>query len=249
MFDEGWALVLVQKVIMPTTEAESWTVTDDNLEPVQPAEEYLAYLSAIERSPTTVRAYAHSLKLWFEFVTGRELAWDQVSVDTVARFVAWLRAPADTVVVLDAGSAVRAPATVGWRGGTSPPRSRQTDREPLDSIGFLPRLARIRLLSVARLAKRSSTKVRAFAPGLLPPLLHYYTLIRPSASHPVLSPSAFGLDVLPFPPFLVGPRHDWFPSSVQEPARRSCPLYAGHRLAKNETTRQAYPRAVHRPQF
>jgi integrase/recombinase XerD len=82
--------VLVQKVIMPTTEAESWTVTDDDLEPVQPAEEYLAHLSAIERSPTTVRAYAHSLKLWFEFVTGRGLAWDQVSVDTVARFVAWL---------------------------------------------------------------------------------------------------------------------------------------------------------------
>jgi SET domain-containing protein len=46
--------------------------------------------------------------------------------------------------------------TVGWRGGTSPPRSRQTGREPLDSSGFLLRLARIRLLSVTRLAKRSS---------------------------------------------------------------------------------------------
>ncbi len=31
---------------------------------------------------------------------------------------------------------------VGWRGGTSPPRSRQTGREPLDSPGFLLRLAR-----------------------------------------------------------------------------------------------------------
>ncbi len=27
---------------------------------------------------------------------------------------------------------------VGWRGGASPPRSRQTGREPLDSSGFLP---------------------------------------------------------------------------------------------------------------
>jgi hypothetical protein len=87
-------------------------------------------------------------------------------------------------------STSRFSAHVGWRGGTSPPRSRQTDREPLDSIGFLPRLARIRLLSVARLAKRSSTKVRAFAPGSLQPLHRYYTLIRPSAPHPVLSPSA-----------------------------------------------------------
>ena len=138
---------------------------------------------------------------------------------------------------------------VGWRGGTSPPRSRQTGREPLDSSGFLLRLARIRLLSVARLAKRTSTKVRAFAPGLLPPLRHYYTLIRPSAPHPVLSPSAFGFGVLPFPPFPVRPRHDWFPSSVQEPARRSCPLYAGHRLASSETRRQAHPKAQARPWF
>jgi len=34
----------------------------------------------------------------------------------------------------------------------------------------------------------------------------------------------------------VGRRHDWFPSSIQEPAPRSCPLYAGHRLAKSEIT-------------
>ena len=36
--------------------------------------------------------------------------------------------------------------------------------------------------------------------------------------------------------FPVRPRHDWFPSSVQEPTPRSCPLYAGHRLAKSEMT-------------
>ena len=34
----------------------------------------------------------------------------------------------------------------------------------------------------------------------------------------------------------VRQRHDWFPSSVQEPTPRSCPLYAGHRLAKSEMT-------------
>jgi hypothetical protein len=31
-----------------------------------------------------------------------------------------------------------------------------------------------------------------------------------------------------------GPRQDWFPSSIQEPTPRSCHLYAGHRLARNE---------------
>ena len=36
-------------------------------------ERYLAYLAAIERSPNTVRAYAISLKLWFEFLAGPRL--------------------------------------------------------------------------------------------------------------------------------------------------------------------------------
>ena len=77
----------MQRVVMPTTEAESWTVLDGELEPVAPAEQYLAYLSAIERSPTTVRAYAHSLKLWFEFLSLRDLAWNDVGIDAVAQFV------------------------------------------------------------------------------------------------------------------------------------------------------------------
>ena len=45
---------------------------------------------------------------------------------------------------------------------------------------------------------------------------------------------ASGLGVLPFPPSPVRPRHDWFPSSAQEPAPRFCPVYAGHRLARSE---------------
>lgn len=102
----------MQKVVMPTTEVESWTVVDEGLEPVAPAEAYLAYLSAIERSPTTVRAYAFSLKLWFEFLAHRELAWDRVGVEAVAQFVSWLRSPADNVVVLDASASRRSPATV-----------------------------------------------------------------------------------------------------------------------------------------
>jgi integrase len=112
MFDAKRSRVFVQKVVMPATGAESWTLVGDDCEPVEPAEAYLAYLCAIERSPTTVRAYAFSLKLWFEFLSIRGLAWDRVDVDSVAQFVAWLRSPADNIIVLDAASAVRAPATV-----------------------------------------------------------------------------------------------------------------------------------------
>ena len=97
---------------MPATGAESWTVLGDDWATVGPVEQYLAYLSAIERSPGTVRAYAFGLKLWSEFLAGRGLDWDKVGVDAVAQFVGWLRAPADNVVVLDAGTARRSAATV-----------------------------------------------------------------------------------------------------------------------------------------
>ena len=78
----------------------------------QPAERYLAYLAAIERSPNTVGAYAVSLKLWFEFLAWAKVGWEEVGIEDVARFVAWLRAPAPNVVVLADAPRVRRPATV-----------------------------------------------------------------------------------------------------------------------------------------
>ena len=65
--------MLVQRVLVPGGGPESWTVLDDTGEVIGPVERYLAYLSAIERSPNTVRAYAISLKLWFEFLAGGRL--------------------------------------------------------------------------------------------------------------------------------------------------------------------------------
>jgi integrase/recombinase XerD len=50
--------MLVQRVLLPATRHESWTVLGDD-GPVQPIERYLAYLTDIERSPNTVKAYAH----------------------------------------------------------------------------------------------------------------------------------------------------------------------------------------------
>jgi len=97
---------------MPVTGAVSWTVLAADGVPVEPVEFYLAYLASLERSPNTQRAYATSLKFWFEFLEGAGREWADVSVDDVARFVSWLRAPADNVVVLDAGTALRSPATV-----------------------------------------------------------------------------------------------------------------------------------------
>jgi integrase/recombinase XerD len=47
--------VLVQRVLMPASGRESWTLLGEDGEVVEPAERYLAYLAAVERSPHTVR--------------------------------------------------------------------------------------------------------------------------------------------------------------------------------------------------
>jgi hypothetical protein len=105
-------VVRVQRVVMPVTGAESWAVVDHDFCPVGPVEDYMSYMTAIERSPNTVRAYASSLKLWFDFLEKKDLEWDHVGVDVVGMFVGWLRAPADNVIVLDASASVRTETTV-----------------------------------------------------------------------------------------------------------------------------------------
>jgi integrase len=104
--------VRVQRLLMPVTGIESWTVLDDDVVMVEPAERFLAHLSAIERSPNTLRAYAHSLALWFEWLGLRKRAWDAAEVEDVSEFVRWLRAPADNVIVLDVSASRRAESTV-----------------------------------------------------------------------------------------------------------------------------------------
>jgi len=83
----------VQRVVMPGSGLESWTVVGDDHVPFEPVERFLAYLASIERSPNTVKAYAHDLKDWFSFLTVQRLDWQAVTLEDVAGFVAWLRLP------------------------------------------------------------------------------------------------------------------------------------------------------------
>lgn len=83
----------VARVISPVSSRESWTVLGDDDAPIAAVERYLAYLTDIERSPNTVKAYAHDLKDWFAFLSKRGLDWPAVRLDDVGEFVAWLRLP------------------------------------------------------------------------------------------------------------------------------------------------------------
>jgi integrase/recombinase XerD len=60
---------------------------------VDPVDRFLAHLAAIDRSPNTVRAYAHDLRDYFQFLDRRGLRWDQVALEDLGRFVSWLRLP------------------------------------------------------------------------------------------------------------------------------------------------------------
>ena len=83
----------VQRVAMPAFGLESWTVLGDDGVPVEPVERYLSYLTDIERSPNTIKAYAHDLKDYWVFLTSRGLDWREVRLEDIGEYVAWLRLP------------------------------------------------------------------------------------------------------------------------------------------------------------
>jgi integrase/recombinase XerD len=47
----------VQRVRSPGSRVDSWTVLGDDGVPVEPVERWLAFLSDVDRSPNTVKAY------------------------------------------------------------------------------------------------------------------------------------------------------------------------------------------------
>ncbi len=155
-----------QRVVMPVTGAESWTVVDQDFRPVDAAERYLAFLSSIERSPNTVRAYAHSLALWFEFLGSRRVDWVGAGVEDVSRFVSWLRAPGENVIVLDCSTARRSEATV--------------NRHLAGVFGFYDFHAR----TGVQLAE-SLVAWRRVPRGSFKPFLHHVTKGRPIPTRPV----------------------------------------------------------------
>src|SRR5215211_3929333 len=88
--DQVEETMLVQRVAMPASLVESWTVLGDDDAPVGPIDRWLAYLTAIGRSPNTVRAYAFDLRDYFTYLAGRGLDWREVRLEDVGEYVAWL---------------------------------------------------------------------------------------------------------------------------------------------------------------
>lgn len=82
-------LVRVQRVVMPSGVESATVVRDGGV--VDCVDRFLAHQTAIERSPNTVRAYAHDLRDFVAFLESRGTAWDAVVLEDLGKFVAWLR--------------------------------------------------------------------------------------------------------------------------------------------------------------
>jgi len=103
---------VARRVRMPSSGVESWTVIGSDGRAVEVIDEFLGWLTGIERSPNTVEAYARDLGLFWSFLDGRRVAWDRVSVVELGEFAAWARRPAENVLVLSEQAAKRSASTV-----------------------------------------------------------------------------------------------------------------------------------------
>lgn len=101
-----------RRVLLPSSGVESWTVVGPDGRPVGLVDEFLGWLTGIERSPNTVAAYARDLGLFWAFLAQRGLVWDRVSVAELGEFAAWARRPAENVVVISEQAARRSASTV-----------------------------------------------------------------------------------------------------------------------------------------
>ena len=108
--------MLVHPVVVPGSGRLSWTVLGEDDTAVVPVDRFLAYLTDIDRSPNTVKAYAHDLKDYWGFLGLRGLDWREARLEDVGAFVAWLQLPPagrdGTVLVLPSAVAQVTVATV-----------------------------------------------------------------------------------------------------------------------------------------
>ncbi|NEU75461.1 tyrosine-type recombinase/integrase [Hassallia byssoidea VB512170] len=102
----------VQRVRLPNTDSVTWTVLGDDYLPIRPIEQFISYLESIERSPNTIRAYAHHLKLYWEFLRDTNRDWTKIKISDLAEFISYLRQPQVGVLSLQPQEARRTETTV-----------------------------------------------------------------------------------------------------------------------------------------
>ena len=83
--------IRVQKARKPGSGRSTWLVLGENYLPIAPIVEFLTFLDMTGSSPNTVRAYAHHLKLYWQYLAEVDLDWRAATTQDIAKFVGWLR--------------------------------------------------------------------------------------------------------------------------------------------------------------
>jgi hypothetical protein len=83
--------VRVQKARKPDSGRSTWLVLGENYLPIAPIDEFLTFFDVTGSSPNTVRAYAHHLKLYWQYLAEADLDWRAATTQDIAKFVGWLR--------------------------------------------------------------------------------------------------------------------------------------------------------------
>ena len=102
----------VQRIRFPDTNHTSWLVLNDENLPIKPILVFLKFLDDLGRSPNTIRATAHHLKLFWEYLREVSLDWKDVDIVHLAGFISWLRRPQPDLVSLEVHHAHRSDATI-----------------------------------------------------------------------------------------------------------------------------------------
>lgn len=105
-------MVKVQRVRLPESQEIRWLVLGDDFLPIRPIQEFLTYLENLERSPNTIRSYAHHLRLYWQYVQEKHLDWTTIGLSELAEFVHWLRQPEAALISLHPQEARRSEATI-----------------------------------------------------------------------------------------------------------------------------------------
>jgi integrase/recombinase XerD len=101
----------VQRVRLPSAQV-FWLVLNDDYVPIQPIHAYLTFLQDLDRSPNTIRAAAHHLKLFWQYLRDENLSWPEIDVAQLAGFIPWLRRREPSVISIEPQKARRTNATI-----------------------------------------------------------------------------------------------------------------------------------------
>lgn len=84
----------MRTVEVVTTDGKTrYIVVDEDGELVEPVARYLKYLDEAGKARNTLRLYALMLALYVEYLAHSRLDWRHPTLDSMARFVSWLKSP------------------------------------------------------------------------------------------------------------------------------------------------------------